>query len=219
MSGGERAASGWQVERRHGPAGDLHALEWPAPLVPTVWMLEVEHPALVLGSTQAQLGVDVATLAAQGIEVTGRRSGGGAVLLVPGQSVWIDVLVPVGHERWDEDVNRSFHWVGEAWAAALARLGLEAEVHRRGLVRTAASARVCFAGLGPGEVSIGGRKAVGLSQRRTRAGARFQTIVHQVWDPRPLGAIEGVDPAALPPVVVVDRPRGAIESALLAALG
>jgi lipoate-protein ligase A len=30
---------------------------------------------------------------------------------------------------------------------------------------------VCFAGLGPGELQIGGRKIVGISQRRERAGS------------------------------------------------
>jgi hypothetical protein len=42
---------------------------------------------------------------------------------------------------------------------------------------------VCFGALGPGEVLIDGRKAVGVSQRRTRAGARFQCIVYDRWNP------------------------------------
>ena len=37
---------------------------------------------------------------------------------------------------------------------------------------------VCFAGLGPGEVLVAGRKLVGISQRRTRHGSRFQCMVH-----------------------------------------
>jgi lipoate-protein ligase A len=41
---------------------------------------------------------------------------------------------------------------------------------------------VCFAGLGPGEVLVDGRKVVGLSQRRTRAGARFHCAALRVWD-------------------------------------
>ena len=131
------------------------------------------------------VGVDVGSLAAQGIEVTGRRSGGGAVLLEPGQSVWIDVLVPVGRRALGRRRGRSFPGWARRGLTALGRPRLAgAEVHAGGLVRTAASARVCFAGLGPGEVSIGGDKAVGLSQRRTRAGARFQCIVHQAWNPR-----------------------------------
>ena len=40
-------------------------------------------------------------------------------------------------------------------------------------------------GLGPGEVTIGdgGPKVVGLSQRRTAAGAWFQCVAHRSWDP------------------------------------
>ena len=37
---------------------------------------------------------------------------------------------------------------------------------------------VCFDGLGAGEVTVGGRKAVGISQRRTRGWARLQSSIH-----------------------------------------
>ena len=218
MTGAAPAPPGWRVEHLRGTAGALHARAWPEPLTPTVWVLEVERPALVLGSTQATLAVDAAALDAGGIEVAYRRSGGGAVVLVPRQHVWIDVLIPATDVRWDTDVNRSFHWLGEAWVAALAGLGVVGEVHRGRLHHSPSSRLVCFAGLGPGEVTVAGRKAVGLSQRRTRAGARFQTVVYRSWDPAPLGAIDGVDPDDLPPVAVVDRSAAAIESALLAAL-
>jgi len=43
--------------------------------------------------------------------------------------------------------------------------------------------RVCFAGLGSGEVSVGDRKIVGMSQRRTRDWARFQCLVHRRFEP------------------------------------
>ncbi len=112
-------------------------------------------------------------------------------------------------------MSRSFHWLGEVWVAALAELGLAAEVHRGAPVRTPLTDRVCFAGVAPGEVTVGGQKAVGLSQRRTRAGARFQGVVYRTWDPQPLAAIDGVDPAALPPVVTVARPAALIEAAFL----
>jgi hypothetical protein len=35
---------------------------------------------------------------------------------------------------------------------------------------------ICFAGLGPGEVTWKGRKLVGISQRRVKQGGRFQTV-------------------------------------------
>jgi hypothetical protein len=60
------------------------------------------------------------------------------------------------------------------------------------MVRSALSDVVCFAGLGPGEVTIGGRKAVGISQRRTREAARFQCVAYERWDPAPLCAALGI---------------------------
>ena len=209
------AAAGWRVERRQGSAAELHALGWPDPLEPTVWLLDGERSALVLGSTQRRESVDLVVLEMAGVELVHRRSGGGAVLLVPGESVWIDAFIPIGDPRWNDDVNRSFHWLGEVWVAALADLGIEAAMHRGGLVRREQSDRVCFAAVGPGEVTVSGIKAVGLSQRRTRAGARFQCVVYRSWDPTLLGAIAGVDPDELPPVATVASTSAAIEAAFL----
>jgi lipoate-protein ligase A len=113
-------------------------------------------------------------VARAGIEVVRRASGGGAVLVVPGSMVWVDLAIPAGDPLWEADVGKAFWWVGDLWAAALMALGQgPCRVHRGGLVPSPWSRLVCFAGLGPGEVTLGGRKAVGLSQRRTRAGAVF----------------------------------------------
>ena len=57
---------------------------------------------------------------------------------------------------------------------------------------------MCFAGLGPGEVTVDGRKVVGISQRRTRAAARFQCVVLERWDPDAVVAL--LDPAVRPAV-------------------
>jgi lipoate-protein ligase A len=72
------------------------------------------------------------------------------------------------------------------WAAAL---GAEAKVHPGPMVTSAWSSLVCFAGLGPGEVTVGGRKAVGISQRRTRDAAGFQCAAYSRWDPAALAAL------------------------------
>ena len=145
--------------------------------------MDVTGPALVIGSTQAEVRTDA-------IEVVRRRSGGGAVLLEPGLVVWADVFVPRDDELWDDDVGRAFWWLGDAWAAALADLGLPAPAaHRGALVRTPVAELVCFAGLGSGEVISGGRKVVGMAQRRTREGALFQCAVPLVWDPRQLAEV------------------------------
>jgi lipoate-protein ligase A len=86
--------------------------------------------------------------------------------------------------------------VGEAWAAALGELGVSAEVHRGPLVRSEWSTEVCFAGLGPGEVTVDGRKVVGISQRRTRAAARFQCAALGRWDPAAAVTLLGLPPRA-----------------------
>ncbi|MFN2606509.1 MAG: hypothetical protein ABR511_01240 [Acidimicrobiales bacterium] len=153
-------------------------------------------PALVLGSTQDPAVVDARVAAAAGVDVVRRRSGGGAVLVGPGEAVWVDVFVPADDHRWHRDVGRATHWLGEAWASALARLGLHATVHRGRLVATEWSRLACFAGLGPGELLLGGKKVVGISQHRARAGALFQCAALLRWEPAALVGLLALDPAA-----------------------
>jgi hypothetical protein len=52
---------------------------------------------------------------------------------------------------------------------------------------------VCFVGVGPGEVLVGDSKLVGISQRRVRAGARFQCQWIRRWAPDPLLEALGID--------------------------
>ena len=155
-----------------------------------MWFLEASAPALVLGSAQPDTSIDRGACERAGVEVVRRRSGGGAVLLEPGEALWVDVIVPAGDPLWDRDVGRASHWLGAVWLAALADSGRAgAAVHRGALVRTEWSSVICFAGLGPGEVTVGGRKVVGISQRRTRDAARFQCVALSVWDPAPIAAL------------------------------
>jgi lipoate-protein ligase A len=195
----------WSVEHHVGTAAELHHLVVPA--ARTVVVLEVSRPALVLGSTQSDAVVDHRATSAAGVDVVRRRSGGGAVLLVPGEHVWVDVVLPADDRRWVHDVESSSWWLGEAWAAALAAVvpaGSPVEVHRGGVSDRELGRRVCFAATGPGEVSVGGRKLVGVSQRRTRELARFQCVVHRRFDPMGTTAL------------LVDHPHdAAIDAALL----
>ncbi len=217
---------GWAVERAVGSAAAFHARPLPVPPRRAVWVHEVDRPALVLGSTQALTVADGAAVAHAGVELVRRRSGGGAVLLVPGEVLWVDVVVPAGDRWWDGDVGRAGHWLGEAWAAALAAGGLRGlAVHRGPMVRRPWSDRICFAGLGPGEVTQDGAKVVGVSQRRTRDAARFQCAVLARFDvdalaallapPRPTAAERAALAAG---VATLDGPLAAVEAALLAAL-
>ena len=169
----------WRIEHLRGDAGAFH--HGPLPDGRTATFFETDVPTLVLGSSQREASVDADAAARLGIGIVRRRSGGGGVLLLPGDYVWLDVVIPAGDELWDDDIGRSMWWVGELWCAALAGLVPDAVVHRGPMVRNRWSADVCFAGVGPGEVLRGDAKLVGVSQRRTRTAARFQTMMHRRW--------------------------------------
>lgn len=195
----------WDIQRARGTATEFHQRDLPRER--TIWIFEVEQPALVLGSSQAMVEVS-------GIEVVRRRSGGGAVYVAPGGTLWVDVVVPRDDELWDDDVGRATHWLGDAWATAIDDQAL---VHRGGMVHNEWSDLVCFAGLGPGEVTVDGRKVVGISQRRTRRAARFQCVGYERWDPQPLVDLLHLD-ARLDGVGAGVGPVGGVEAALIAAL-
>ncbi len=188
----------WVIEASEGPAGPFHHAPLPSPpLRPTVWIHRVERSAIVLGSAQPDSVIRRDEAEAAGYEVCRRRSGGGLVVVDPDTSRWIDFLIPTDSSLWVDDVGRAFDWVGATWQRALGRIGLEGvEVHRGPLLHREWGRAVCFAGLGTGEVSVAGRKVVGLSQRRTRDGARFQGLVVTDWDPAPIRRF--VAPGVLP---------------------
>lgn len=180
----------WSVERIAGDAGEVHARIPDEDLGPAVWVIDVTATALVLGSSQSATDVDTAACDAAGVRIARRRSGGGAVLLVPGDVLWLDVILPATHVDWDHDVVRSGWWLGDRWAEALADVGVtDTHVHHGPLLSNRWSSTVCFAGTGPGEVSVAGRKLVGISQRRTRTHARFQCALHHVWRPELLATL------------------------------
>lgn len=144
---------------------------------PEVWICEPTDSAIVLGSRQTPDLVDADACRAAGLEIVRRRSGGGAVLLRPDAVVWIDVVLP--HGVAPDDVRGSMVWIGERWGAALASTTGPLHVHRGGMVCTPWSNLICFAGVGPGEVLVDGRKFLGLSQRRNRHGLRIQGTLYR----------------------------------------
>ena len=194
---------GWHLEESSGPAGVFHDRPLPDPVIPSVWIHHIDAPALVLGSTQDDEILNPRAVQESGIEVCRRRSGGGLVSLEPTNDLWIDVLIPPSSRLWSDDVGKAFGWVGETWARALREtLTTQAgaaptmvSVHDGPLLEREAGRLICFAGLGPGEVTVEGRKVVGLSQRRTRSGARFQCAMTWRW--RPAGLAQFVNQAVL----------------------
>ncbi len=159
-----------------------------------VRVLEASEPALVLGSAQRHSDVDAAAARRAGVEVVRRRSGGGAVLVGPGQVLWVDLAIRAGDPLWDQDVSRAAWWVGDAWAAAIdaASLG-PCTVWKSAMKASRWSGRICFAGIGPGEVLVSDQKVVGLSQRRTRHAALFQTAALLTWEPTSMVGLLDLD--------------------------
>ncbi len=149
----------------------------------SLWVPQLsDAETLVLGSSQHADTVDANELADQRVAVAKRRSGGGAVLVSQADLVWFDVVLPSGDPLWSADVGRSFDWLGAACQRALLGLGVDTQLYGGRLQHSPWSRRVCFAGLGPGELTLDGQKLVGMSQRRTRSAARLQVAILRRWD-------------------------------------
>ncbi len=177
----------WVIEQHRGDAAAFHERE--PECTRAAWSFEVDRPTLVLGSAQPADSVNRRVADALDVQVVRRRSGGGGVLLIPHEFVWLDVVVPVGDTLWHDDIGLATHWVGELWQQVLADAGIASTVHRGALVSSPWSRQVCFAGLGPGEVVAAHRKLVGISQRRTRSWLRLQTMCHLRWRPELVAAL------------------------------
>ena len=178
---------GWAVEQVTASPQALHERAAPERGRRFLRVCRATGPALVIGSAQPRAHVDEARARAAGVAIVRRRSGGGAVLVDADGPVWIDVNLPAGDPLWDDDVGRAFGWLGRTWVDALEQVGVAGAVAHEGALQTSDwSSRVCFAGLGPGEVTLLDCKVVGMSQRRTRDGALFQCAALLSWDPAPL---------------------------------
>ncbi|MGP0031745.1 MAG: lipoyl protein ligase domain-containing protein [Acidimicrobiales bacterium] len=152
----------------------------------SVAVRRVDHPTLVLGSTQTEEVLSRPALRTWPGEVVRRRGGGGAVLLLAGDHLWLDAWIPREDRLWDVDASEAATWVGEWWRHALGVIGIVGcDVHR-GRALPGHHDLVCFSGRGPGEVFHRAAKVVGVSQWRSREGALFHTCAYTHWDAAPL---------------------------------
>lgn len=174
--------SGFLTQHIDEDPGTFHARAF-ADAPRSLWIPKLSpSPTLVLGSSQKADTVNAEVLVRNEVQLASRRSGGGAVLVSSEDLVWFDVVLPTTDPLWTPDVGRSFDWIGLACQRALAEIGVSAELHTGPLQHSHWSRRVCFAGLGPGELTLAGKKLVGMSQRRTRAAARIQVAILRRWD-------------------------------------
>lgn len=198
--------------------GELHARDPFAdgPVAePQVWLCEPTDAAIVLGSRQSPDLLDRTACERAGLAIVRRRSGGGAVLVRAREMVWVDLVLP--HGVAPDDIRGAMRWAGDRWVEALARPGLT--VHAGGMVCTPWSDLVCFAGTGPGEVIVGGRKLVGLSQRRTRHGIRIQGMAHRIEpDVASLFGVEVPGTPLVPPAIDPSLDAETIGRRLVAAI-
>jgi lipoate-protein ligase A len=142
----------------------------------TMYVVRVTQSTLVLGSSQSIDVVDLKAL--HDTPIRRRRGGGGLVLLRP-DDLWIDWWIPASDPRWSNDVHVSSMMAGSWWAEALKSFTNEPlSVHRGSLEGDVDFRVVCFAGRGPGEVFVAQRKAVGLTQWRVREGVFLSSVLH-----------------------------------------
>lgn len=185
----------WRFHEVQAGVGEFHAMSHPRGREVSLhcWGGNAQG-ALVLGSSQPEDAANAEVLKKLGLELVKRQSGGGAVLVVPEALVWIDVFIPRDDPLWEADISKSALWLGKVWQATLAEFGVSAEVHQGPYQPGDWGNLVCFAGRAPGEVFIEGKKAVGISQRRTRRGARFQTALARQWNITELSPLLNLPP-------------------------
>jgi lipoate-protein ligase A len=143
---------------------------------PTMFVVHVERPTLVLGGSQSDEVIDTTRL---GTTPRRRRRGGGGLVLLQPNDLWVDWWIPSNDVRWSHDVHKSSLMVGEWWRELLHHyVTRDIVVHTGSLEGAIAHRLVCFAGRGPGEVFVDDRKAVGVTQWRVREGIFLSTVVH-----------------------------------------
>ena len=166
----------WIVKKSEGSVADRH-LTLPSFDARQIIIHEIDKPTMVFGTAQRNNHLEEEIKC----DYVYRKSGGGAVFLEPGQVLWVDFVIPRGDLLWCDDIRYSSVWLGELWVSALRGGGLSGVVYDGEIRKNELSPFVCFAGLTTGEVTLFGKKIIGISQRRTREGAWFQCAALFSW--------------------------------------
>jgi lipoate-protein ligase A len=142
----------------------------------TLGVLRCAEAVVVIGSRQSGRDLDQGALVRDGVGVRRRHGGGGAVLLRTTDR-WVELWLRAVPGTPAHDVRSSAYLVGEWWRAALGAHGVDAEVHRGAVLGAPEGAVACFAGLGPGELTVRGHKVLGISQWRVREGVLVSSVL------------------------------------------
>lgn len=133
-------------------------------------------PAIVLGCSQRGSVSSNECMQRVGIEAIERRAGGGAVLVGPWM-LSVSVALPYSHQLVANGPMSSYQWLGEGFVTVLKKLGINADVVRPESRKQQATNNdcrnldwTCFGSLSPWEVTVAGKKIIGLAQVRRRTG-------------------------------------------------
>ncbi len=181
----------FQIVRRSGSCSELSE-QLPSLTARTLILAEPNDRSVILGSAQEPTEQMKLRCEEAGFGFSRRRSGGGAVVIVPDEVVWVDLFLPADDPLFQSDVRSGSLWVGDLWCEVVRQFvggDSTVAVHRGALIEAPWSRACCFLGLGPGEVTLGGQKIMGLSQRRSRAGAWFFSLVYRTLEVERDGAL------------------------------
>ena len=174
----------WTIETKYSETALAHEANLDEWQQPTIWVIEPNDSCLVLGKSQrGRAFLNLSYLEEQSINLAVRHSGGGAVLVAPEDMLWVDIFVPKESKFWIEDIAKASIWIGKIWHNALKRLDIECSLFDENFSRSEASDLICFVGRAPGELFINDRKILGISQRRSKFGTRFQCALIINWKP------------------------------------
>ena len=204
----------------------LHSAAQRPPLL--YWQIS-EPAAVVLGISQKLSDLDTAACQRAGLAIYRRAAGGTAVLAGP-DLLSLDVILPPGHPLAGRDIVEAYRWFGDLWAETLRGFGLAArtippaEAHAprtRGFLAQAGRLehllrQSCYGAFSPYEVSVNGRKVLGLDQVRRRVGFLFQGGLLLRWDAEHVASLLAAAPDERPALAAGLRERAMGMDTLLA---
>ena len=174
----------WTIETKYSEPALAHEANLEEWQKPTIWIIEPKDTCLVLGKSQrGRAFLNLSYLEEQNINLTVRQSGGGAVLVSPEDMLWVDIFIPQRSKFWIPDIAKASIGIGKIWHDALKRLDLECSLFDQKFSRSEASDLICFISRAAGELFVGNRKILGISQRRSKFGTRFQCALIINWKP------------------------------------
>ena len=174
----------WKIETKYTETALAHEANLKDWETPTIWVIEPKDTCLVLGKSEREKSyLNFEYIRENNLNLTTRQSGGGAVLVDPQDILWVDVFVPKNSQLWESDIAKASIGIGNAWNQALKEVKVSSSVYTGEFLRSTLSDLVCFAGKGPGEIFREGKKILGISQRRSKLGTRFQCALVIEWNP------------------------------------